>query len=45
MRCQLKKKMDYMCLEFSVKIRDVIVLIVVVPVKENVLGILILKQG
>ena len=34
-----------MCSEFSIKIGDVIVLIVVVPVIENALGILTLKQA
>ena len=34
-----------MCSEFSIKIGDVIVLIVVVPVIENTLGILTLKQA
>ena len=33
-----------MCSEFSIKIGGVIVLIVVVPVIENALGILTLKQ-
>ena len=34
-----------MCSEFSIQIGDVIVLIVVAPAIENVLGILTLKQG